>query len=247
MAMKGDDGVLPPYELQKKKFSKAIKGYSTAEVDEHLAFVTAKYTELYTAYNELECRLRKVEAELGVCRKNEEMAERAMLAAQTESQKIIDEAKSKAQSIRDAAKSETDRILHEFQEQVKSQKDALRIMRARVVEFRNNIYSQYHQHIEFLESIIPELGQDEDDWNLEDEEYVTMAVHQIRLDVAKGENDGALSGQANGASAKNPFEDEMLERMVSERENFRGIGQMPLGYGIGEEPLVDVRKKKKEN
>ncbi|MBR3714727.1 MAG: DivIVA domain-containing protein [Clostridia bacterium] len=37
--MKGADCVLPPYELQSKKFAKAIKGYSMTEVDEHLAFV----------------------------------------------------------------------------------------------------------------------------------------------------------------------------------------------------------------
>lgn len=237
--------MLPPYELQNKKFAKAIKGYSTAEVDEHLAFVTAKYTELYTAYNELERRLKKVEAELGVFHSKEELTERAILAAQAESKKIIEDAKAQAQSISDAAKNETDRILHEFQEQVKSQKDALRIMRARVVEFRNNIYSQYHQHIEFLESIIPELGQDEDDWNLEDEEYVTMAVHQIRLDVARNEEDGAAKEELRGEQT-DLFGDEMLERMVSERENYRGVGQIPLGYGAFEEPLVDVRKKKKE-
>ncbi len=239
--------MLPPYELENKKFTKALKGYSSAEVDEHLAFVIAKYTELYNAYNELERRLKKTEAELGVCRRNEEAASQALMNARAQGQKIIEEAETRADDIREAAKSETDRILIEFKRQIKNEKDALRILQARVAEFRDNIYSQYHQHIELLESIVPEIEQEEDDWNLDDNEYVTMAVHQIQLDVAKVESDREPGKQNPNARSRGDISDELLERLVTERESFSGLGQAALGYDLADEPLIDVRKTKREN
>ena len=235
--------MLPPYELENIKFAKAIKGYSTAEVDEHLAFVIAKYTELYTAYNELERKLKKTEAELGVCRKKEEATEQALIDARAQGQQIIEEAEARADDIREAAKNETDKILIEFKRQIKVEKDALRILQARVAEFRDNIYSQYHQHIELLESIVPEIEhQEEDDWSLPDNEYVTMAVHQIQLDVADKN-----AGTSSRIQTRETISDELLERLVTERDTFRGLGQAALGFDSTDDLLIEIKKTKKEN
>ena len=238
--MKGADCVLPPYELQSKKFAKAIKGYSIAEVDEHLAFVVAKYTELYMAYNELESRLKKTEAELSICRKNEEATSQALMNARAQGQKIVEDAEKRADDILSSAKNETDRILIEFKKELKNEKDTLRILRARVADFINNIYSQYHQHIELLESIVPEIEQ-EDDWSLADNEYVTMAVHQIKLDVAKmGSNRNAKKTDSiNGET----ISEDLLERLITERESFSGLGNAALGYENEDDLIVEIKKK----
>lgn len=242
--MKGAKKVLPPYELENKKFSKAIKGYSSAEVDEHLAFVIERYTELYNAYNELERRLKKAEAELRVCKGREEEASRELAEARAQRQQIIDDANKRADDIREAAKAETDNILIEFKRQIKNEKDALRILQARVAEFRDSIYSQYHQHIELLESIVPEIEhQEEDDWSLPDNEYVTLAVHQIQLDVANKNSDSLGAG----ARSRETISDELLERLVTEREKYGTLGQAALGYDLENEPLIDVRRTKREN
>lgn len=237
--MKGADCVLPPYELQSKKFAKAIKGYSMTEVDEHLAFVIAKYTELYMAYNELEGRLKKTEAELSICRKNEEATSQALTSARAQGEKIVEEAEKRADDILKSAKSETDKILIEFKKELKNEKDTLRILRARVADFINNIYSQYHQHIELLESIVPEVEQ-EDDWSLADNEYVTMAVHQIKLDVAKmGSNVSTRKDSANVEA----ISDELLDKLISERESFSGLGNEALKYGNEDDLIVEIKKK----
>ncbi|MBE6618667.1 MAG: hypothetical protein E7626_02650 [Ruminococcaceae bacterium] len=234
--------MLPPYELENKKFTKAIKGYSSAEVDEHLVFVTEKYTELYNAYNELERRLKKSEAELAVYKKKEEESSATLARAREQAQKIIEEAEARADDIREASKEETDKILIEFKKQIKIEKDALRILQARIAEFRDNIYSQYHQHIELLESIVPEIEhQEEDDWSLPDNEYVTMAVHQIQLDVADKHSDTAHTSRE-----REHISDELLERLVSERDSFGTLGQAALGYDFENEPLIDVRRMKKD-
>jgi cell division septum initiation protein DivIVA len=224
--------VLGPYELQNNKFSKALKGYSTAEVDEHIAFIIAKYTELYNAYNELERKQKKTEAELGVCRKNEEAATQALVNAKAHAQKLVDDAERRSEEILASAKEETDKILIEFKKKIKSEKDALRILHARVADFRDTIYSQYHQHIELLESISPEL-EPEDDWSLDDNEYVTIALHQIQLDVAKAESEHEMKTSGGGKeSASERISDEMLEKLVTERDSFSGLGNAALGYDV---------------
>ena len=38
--------MIAPHELKNKEFSKSLRGYSTVEVDEHIAFLIEKYTEL---------------------------------------------------------------------------------------------------------------------------------------------------------------------------------------------------------
>ena len=50
--------MLAPHELKNKQFQKTFKGYNPQEVDEYLAFVLEKYTELYRENNELERKLR---------------------------------------------------------------------------------------------------------------------------------------------------------------------------------------------
>jgi cell division initiation protein len=238
--MKGADRVLPPYELQSKKFAKAIKGYSITEVDEHLAFVISKYTELYMAYNQLEGKLKKAEAELGICRKNEEAASQALLDARAKGQKIIEDAEKKADDILASAKSETDRILIEFKKELKNEKDTLRILRARVADFINNIYSQYHQHIELLESIVPEIEK-EDDWSLADNEYVTMAVHQIKLDVANMGSGKSSRADNNGGIGM--ISDDLLDKLITERESFDGLGNAALRYENEDDLIVEIKKK----
>jgi len=238
--MKGADCVLPPYELQSKKISKALKGYSITEVDEHLAFVIEKYTELYMAYNELEGRLKKTEAELSICRKNEEATSQALMNARAQGQKIVEDAEKRADGILASAKNETDRILIEFKKELKSEKDALRILRARVADFINNIYSQYHQHIELLESIVPEVEQ-EDDWSLADNEYVTMAVHQIKLDVAKmGSNRNA---RRTDTVSGETISDELLDKLITERDSFSELGNAALKYDNEDDLIVEIKKK----
>ncbi|MBR3714728.1 MAG: hypothetical protein IKM18_02345 [Clostridia bacterium] len=191
------------------------------------------------AYNELEGRLKKTEAELSICRKNEEATAQALTNARAQGEKIVEEAEKRADDILKSAKSETDKILIEFKKELKNEKDTLRILRARVADFINNIYSQYHQHIELLESIVPEVEQ-EDDWSLADNEYVTMAVHQIKLDVAKmGSNGNARKDSANVEA----ISDELLDKLISERESFSGLGNEALKYENEDDLIVEIKKK----
>ena len=110
--------MLPPYELQNKPFKTALKGYNTAEVDEHLAFVQNKYTELYRAYNELERKFAACEAELEQFRKNEDAIRRALVNAQNAGARIMREAGDRSQLILQSTKDSCQQILADFEEEI---------------------------------------------------------------------------------------------------------------------------------
>ena len=86
--------MLSPSELKKRQFSKALRGYSAIEVDEHLDFILEKYTELYRRNDELEKELSRLQTAYDQLKESEDAIRRAMVNAQREERKVIDEANS---------------------------------------------------------------------------------------------------------------------------------------------------------
>ena len=148
--------MLPPYELQNKPFKTALKGYNPAEVDEHLAFVQNKYTELYRAYNELERKFAACEAELDQFRKNEDAIRRALVNAQNAGARIMREAGDRSQLILQSTKDSCQQILAEFDEEIRRKQDTLQALKTEVFEFKSRMFTIYRAHIELLEAISPE-------------------------------------------------------------------------------------------
>ena len=91
--------MLAPHELKNAEFSKSLRGYSTAEVDEHIEFLIEKYTELYRLNDELEKKLRITEAQLDALKAEEESIKSTLVNAQKASTQIINEAISAISSL----------------------------------------------------------------------------------------------------------------------------------------------------
>ena len=70
--------MLSPSELKKRQFSKALRGYSAIEVDEHLDFILEKYTELYRRNDELEKELSRLQTAYDQLKESEDAIRRAM-------------------------------------------------------------------------------------------------------------------------------------------------------------------------
>ena len=84
--------MLAPHELKSKAFSKTLKGYSPAEVDDYIEFLIDKYTELYRENNELERKLKIVVTNFDEIRDEEEAIRSTLLKAQKLGEKIIRDA-----------------------------------------------------------------------------------------------------------------------------------------------------------
>lgn len=203
--------MLPPYELQNKPFKTALKGYNTVEVDEHLAFVHNKYTELYRAYNELERRFAACEAELEQFRKNEDAIRRALVNAQNAGTRIMREAGDRSQLILQSTKDSCKQILNDFDEEISRKQDTLQALKTQVFEFKSKMFTLYREHIELLEAISPE-GEDGRQWQLAPEDYVSNVIGQVVLDVDAADKENPLIGLTDPPKIK--IDEETLESLM---------------------------------
>ena len=204
--------MIPPSELEGKQFKKAVKGYNTADVDEHIEFIVNKYCELYLAYNELEKKYAETSAELEVFKNNEDAIRRALVEAQNTKAKIIRDATRRSETILKSSKENCDKIISDFKEQINYERTTLATLRAQVEEFKYRIFSQYQQHIEYLEEISPDKDAGTE-WNLPTSEYAGKVVAQIVFDVEKAENEAA---KEELFATENGIDDETLETLVAD-------------------------------
>ena len=145
--------MLAPHELKSKAFSKTLKGYSPAEVDDYIEFLIDKYTELYRENNELERKLKIVVTNFDEIRDEEEAIRSTLLKAQKLGEKIIRDANERADVITGSIKDRCDAIISSFREQLKAEKNEMWEIRTRIIDFKKNLYDIYRQHIEELQSL----------------------------------------------------------------------------------------------
>lgn len=193
--------MLAPHELKSKTFSKSIKGYTPAEVDEYIEFLIGKYTEAYRENNELERKLHVVVTNLDEIKDEEESIRSTLLSAQKMADKIIKDAHDRADVITGAIKERCDAVIAEFKEQLQAEKDEMWTLRSRVVEFKKELFDLYRGHIEALKDIsVNEI----DEIVLPDEDAV---VARIFTDVKQGieENNGQIAAsRKNELAEKKP-------------------------------------------
>ncbi|MHB1151767.1 MAG: DivIVA domain-containing protein [Eubacteriales bacterium] len=176
--------MLPPNELKNKKFSKVVRGYSMVEVDEHIEFIIDKYTELYRENDDLERKLRVTLAKLDVIKKDEESIRSALINAQRASSSIINEANERAEVVMRATKTNCDKILSDFRTDIRAERDRLLKLRAIVAEFKKELFDIYNTHIEYIDTINPDAGEN-DDLKITEEVFVRRAITEIKKDIAE--------------------------------------------------------------
>ena len=165
--------MLAPHELKNKQFQKTFKGYNPQEVDEYLAFVLEKYTELYRENNELERKLRIVVTNLDEIKDEEESIRSTLISAQKMAEKIIADANDRADIITGAIKDRCDGVIAEFRQQLQAEKEKAWIMRTRIIDFKKQVYELYGEHIEELKN----LGVNEiEDIVLPDEDQIVADI-----------------------------------------------------------------------
>ena len=178
--------MLSPGELKKRQFSRSLRGYSVSEVDEHMSFILEKYTEIYQRNDELEKELARLQAEYDRLKANEDAIRRAMVNAQREERKVIDEANDRASLILRTAKLNTDRMLAEFKAKIREERVTRHKLRRAVAEFKENSLKQYQLHLEFLNQISPDMGMNDPELEMTEDDYANSLLEQMKLDIESG-------------------------------------------------------------
>jgi cell division initiation protein len=182
--------MLAPHELKNKPFSKSIKGYNPAEVDEYIEFLIGKYTEVYRENNELERKLHVVVTNLDEIKDEEESIRSTLISAQKMADRIVKDASDRADVITGAVKERCDAVIAEFREQLKAEKEEMWELRTRIVEFKKQLFDMYRGHIESVKNVsVNEL----DEIVLPDEDAV---VARIFTDVKQGVEESNSKAEA---------------------------------------------------
>lgn len=106
--------MVAPHELKNKTFTRTVRGYNPAEVDEHIEFLLETYTDLYKENDEYSHRIAILEEQLEKYTRDSEAIRTALLNAQKVSEKIVDDANKKSEiiikSVKEACDEKLDKI-----------------------------------------------------------------------------------------------------------------------------------------
>ena len=211
--------MLPPYEIKAKEFTHVLRGYAVEEVDEYCAFALDKYTELYRENDALEQKIASLEAELAHFREDEESIRSALVDAKRASTRIVEEATERSKVILHSAKLNCDRILSEFRSAVSEERDELLLLRAMVKKFKDDLFSAYKTHIEYIERIAPELDSlDESEFS--DDAVLRLAVESIKGSIREDEStaDGDIPLPTDDAASDAAEEAAQIDSDTAESE-----------------------------
>ncbi len=174
--------MLSPRELKRGVFSKALKGYSAAEVDEYIHFLLSKYAEAYNEYLELERKYAEVVEQLNDAKSEENAISTTIVNAQKMADAIVTDAKEKAVGIKNAVSDSCDNILDSYMAKVTAERDKLAECEAAVLEFKTALLNAYKKHLDLINDIMPD---EEPTPYLSDEELEDMAVDAANEKIAE--------------------------------------------------------------
>ena len=144
--------MLMPQELRKYVFNHAIRGYSTAEVDEYIEFLCEKYEEIYRENDELTRKLEAALRALDAAKTKENSASALSTEAKRVSARMLAEAEAQKKRIVTDAEEYADRIIADADAHVAEQAQVLESMRRSVLAFRDDLYSRYSRQIDEIEA-----------------------------------------------------------------------------------------------
>ena len=174
--------MIAPHELRKKDFTRTMRGYNPAEVDEYISYLITNYVEVYRENNDLEKKIEVVVAENDRLSRDSETVRTALLDAQTAAEKIVADANEEARIIVASSKRNVDNIINEFRAVIAEERDKLITLQNAVTDFKAKLYSEYQDHIDRIEEM-SELA-DWSDLDLDEETYTRKIVTDIKSDVA---------------------------------------------------------------
>ena len=181
--------MLPPFELKNYKFTKAFHGYAVEEVEEHMKYVTEKYTELYERNEELEQRLRAALARLDAIGRNEEDTKQALIEAEQIKAKTREEAQKQAKTLMRLTRGVCEDLIRDATEKASAAGERLRVMQEQENAFRDGL-------IEAYKARLAALGAPADEEN-----PVPADPEQIGKKIVEG-----IKEKASGTLDDDPFE-----------------------------------------
>lgn len=164
-----------PSELKKVEFSKTIKGYSPAEVDEYISYLVSLYTEMAKECSELEKKYKNMQLRLEEAKSDESAISALILNAQKMADAIVKDANDKAKAITESVNESCDHIINTYREKVVAERNKLAQTEKIAIEFKESLYSAYREHIANIDKILPDETDEQKLSEATEEELVDSA------------------------------------------------------------------------
>ncbi len=146
--------MLTAKEISNKKFEKtAFGGYKIEEVDEFLKEVAIEFAQLQKDKEESEKKIDILADKVREYMKDEDVLKAALLGAQRQGHKIIDDAKQLADQIVLEAKEKASQVTSQIQSQIETERAALANMQREVSEFKAKLLSLYKSHLDIITAL----------------------------------------------------------------------------------------------
>lgn len=179
-----------PQDIKKKTFTKTLKGYNPAEVDEYISYVLSKYSDACQEYAELEKKLAVALEKLELAKSEENMISATIVNAQKMADAIVADAKTKADDIRTTVSETCEKIISAYVEKVKTERDKLAKVEEAAISFKDSLYEAYKEHIAMIDNIMPD---EEPTPYLSDEELELKAVELAQEQINSNNGESAAS------------------------------------------------------
>lgn len=145
--------MLLPQEIRNHTFGRAIRGYTTAEVDEYINFLADTVDSLNRENAELEQKLSIALEKLAELQEREARVARLDTEMRRAAATLLHEAEKQQKKILEEAHAYADRVIADTDAHMAIQKKVREEIREEVLRFKNDLYARYGQHIDQLEAI----------------------------------------------------------------------------------------------
>ena len=160
-------------DIREKRFEKAAWGYRPEDIDEFLVQLEATFQEIDNEREDSNHKIQVLADKVREYMKDEEALKDALLGAQKQGHRVINEANEKAEQILNKAKEEAAVLLDEATRQheiameknraeIAKEKEALVEARQMVADFKRSLFDMYKSHLEMISSL-PEADEDEEE------------------------------------------------------------------------------------
>lgn len=144
--------MLTPLDIQKRSFSKAINGYSTKEVEEFLALVSATLEKNINEGFDMKERCEQLEREIVKYRAIEKTMSETLLVAKTISEELVTSAQGRAQVICEQAEQEAQQIRFQANVDIEKQRHVQESLKADFSAFKTRFLSVLRAQHEIVEN-----------------------------------------------------------------------------------------------
>lgn len=168
-------------DISGKKFEKSAFGYKTDDVDDFLRDIGIEMAQLQKEVEDAEKKNKVLADKVLEYRQDEDALKDALLGAQRQGHKVLEEAQIEASKILDDARENAKEIAGDIEIKIENEKIKLANMQKEVSDFKANLLALYKSHLDLI-TAMPEAEEQEDD---EDEEDTSLPVDEAASEVTE--------------------------------------------------------------